>query len=574
MYGARRMVSNALSEAARRDRHQQILVDAQFGQALGGAHDALNSVEPELRALLGNPALPPAVTSAAEEALESIATLAQLLRRSAPARDALSDETGFVPLVGISAAQQHKQGPRAVSPLYGALDGLPRFMPWELRAAARQVGLVLDETRLLHTADVERSVLLFTIISRAVLVPLSPLLGDWTSVRQPLASGLHTTDLPWAAASATSIATALVGPLVVRRAMEHSIAARRFRNRLLLIEVPVGAAAIVFSPSWTVVVFASGVTNWWQRQNEDMAFSWGKLPIYVGAVVALQGFGLARQHVSLRTSAFEIFGALTAILTTGASYGAMLPLTVGTALDVLVGDGRRSLRAVIMARSELLRTARQLNEAAEAIGAATPDSKATQAAAITTRHAALQLQRAADRAGRRGLMASQVLPDLAAEAIRRSFLHRRDTPELERQRELARETGKAAPSYATEPIFLSADLLAARIAQQQHARILLVIVEHSLNEARIHGTGAVRIILSLDDTKFEMRIGNRPARGDTPGILGQGGAELRRLARQLPAGVVEQGLRPADEVHMPAEGDWWVVRLTCSASILDSSSTR
>lgn len=569
MFGARRMVANAIAEANRREAHQRILADAQLGQALGGAHDALNSVEPELRALLHDPECSAAMAARIDEALEAIATLSQLLRRSAPARDALVDEDGVVPLVGVSAAQQHRRGPRAVRPLYGSRDGLPSFVPSELRAAARQVGLVLDETRLLHTADVERAVLLFTLLSRAVLVSLSPVLGGWSPVRQPLAGGLEAADIPWMAASATSIATALAGPWVVRLVMEDSAAGRRVRNRLLLIEVPVAAATLVFSPTWTVVVFASGVTNWWQRQNKGMAFNWGKLPIYIAGVVAFQGAGLARDHIALNTAGLEIFGALVAILITGASYGAMLPLTIGTALDVLVGDGRRSLRAVVRARSELVRAARQLNETADVIDAAAPESEAAHLAAMTARRAALQIERAADRAGRRGLMSSHLLPELTAEAIARSFLPRRDTTELEQQQARAHASGQPAPAYATEPIFLMPELSHSRIAQQRHARTLRAIVEHSLNEARIHGTGGVRLILSSDGSTLTVRIGNRPTPDDAAGLVGQGGSDLTRLASRLPESRVERGLLSADEMRMPGDGEWWVVTLTCSASVLE-----
>jgi hypothetical protein len=524
-------------------------------------------VEPELRALLRDPECSTAMAARIEESLQAVAMLSQLLRRSAPARDALVDEDGVVPLVGVSAAQQHKRGPRAVRPLYGSRDGLPSFAPAELRAAARQVGLILDETRLLHTADVERAVLLFTLLSRAVLVSLSPLLGGWSTVRQPLAGGLRATDIPWMAASATSVATALTGPWVVRLAMEDSAAGRRFRNRLLLIEVPVASATLFFSPSWTVVVFASGVTNWWQRQNTSLAFNWRKLPIYVAGVVVLQGAGLARDHVPLNTASLEVFGALVAILITGASYGAMLPLTIGTALDVLVGDGRRSLRAVVRARGDLVSAARQLNETADVIDAAAPESEAAHLAATTARRAALQIERAADRAWRRGLMSSHVLSELTAEAIARSFLSRRDTTKLEQQQARARESGQAAPAYATEPIFLTPELGHARIAQQRYARILRGIIERSLNEARIHGTGGVRVILSSDTSTLTVRIGNRPAPGDVGGIAGQGGGDLSRLAGRLPEGTIDRGLLSAEEIRMPGDGEWWVVALRCSTSI-------
>jgi hypothetical protein len=171
-------------------------------------------------------------------------------------------------------------------------------------------------------------------------------------------------------------------------------------------------------------------------------------------------------------------------------------------------------------------------------------------------------------------MSSHLLPELAAEAIARSFLPRRDTPELERRRTQARESEEEPPSYATEAIFLSQDLIRARVDSQRHARSLRAVIEHSLNEAGVHGTGGVRLIFSVDGPTLTVRVGNRPAADRNRGIGGEGGRHLDRLAARLPNGTVTPGIRPAADVRMPAGAEWWVVELRCSVTIFETERGR
>lgn len=564
IFGARRLVSEAIISTRDRERDQRLLVDAQLGQALSPAHDAINAVEADLYALLADANTTARCRLAARGAAEQLDHLAALLRNSRQAREALADDEGVVPLLGIRAAHRRFDPRGRLMRRYGSRETMPGAIPADLRGAARQVGLVLDELRLLHTAEIERSVLLFTLVSRAVLLSFAPLLGAWSVARPPLADGHAVADAAWAAAAAVSLGTAFAAPRLVDLVMEDSSAGRRTRSLLLGVEVPIAFAALPLIPAWTVVVFASGWTNWWQRQTPGLGFDGRKLVAFVGVVVALQGAGLAREHIPIGPAVGEIAVALLAIALTGGSYGAMLPLSAGTGLDVLVGDGRRSLRAVMRARRELLSSARQLVVTAAEIDASAPDSLVARRAAATARQAARQLDHAADRAGRRGLVTSHVLVELASEAIARSYLRRRRPIELEQPE----SSKQAAPPYATEPIYDPPQLLAARVIARRDARVLRSVIERSLNEARVHGTKSVRVVLRIHNGRLEVRIANRP-RGRTHGISGEGGRDLDRLVRKLPDGRLKRGLRPPREIRMPAGPDWWVVEVSCSADVLD-----
>jgi hypothetical protein len=568
VYGSRRIIATAVADTRDRERDQRLLVDAQLGQALGDAHDAINAVEADLHAFLAESEVPDSCVRCADAAIEDVERIAALLRRSAPAREALAGEDGLVPLLGVHAAKRHARGPGPVMPLYGSRTSVPQFVPADLRGAARQLGLVLDELRLRHTAEVERAVLLFTLVSRAVLVCSAPLLGGWTAARAPLAGQLQVRDVVWGAAAAVSLAGAIAAPRIVDLVMQDSAVGRRAGRRLLMVEAPIATLALLLTPTWTVAVFASGAINWWQRQSQGLVFDWRKLAVFVVGVVTLQGAGLAQMNIGLGPAAGEIALALGAIGLTGGSYGAMLPLSIGTGFDVLIGDGRRSLRAVLRARHELLRSARQLYVTAAEIDASAPESPAARRAAATARQAARQLEHAADRAGRRGLVSSHLLVELSAEAIARSFLPRRESRQLEDARQQALDAGEPPPAYATEPIYAPPTLMGARISDQRHARAVRSVIEHSLNEARVHGTKGVRLIVAIDEAQLTVRIGNRPRPG-THGLAGQGGGDLARLASRLPAGQIHRGLQPPATVRMLAGPEWWVVELRCLATVLD-----
>lgn len=561
---SREIMADAVEIAHAREEEQLRLARARLGQALSGAHDAVNAVGADLGAALLE--APPEAEWRAPglAALRRLDAIGFVLRGSRELREVLSDEHGRLPIVGGHARQIRSE--TTLKPYHGTLGGLP--LP--LRGAVRQVGLVLDEVRVLHNADIERSVFVMTLASRAALVTLAPLLGGWTVARVPLEGGWRLADAGWVAASAIAVVTAAFAPSLVDRAMEDSAPGRQTRGRQLRIEVPIAVAAAFLSPCWTVVVFASGWTNWWQRQTPHLAFDWRKLAAFVAAVVALQSAGLAVQGVGPGAASREIALALLAIAVTGGSYGAMLPLSAWTALSVLIGDSQRSLRTLRGARDEMLACARDLDVAADAITVAAPDAPTALRAAATARQAARQLDRAADRAARRGLLASQVAAEVAGEAIARSYLPRRRSRELEGLRRAATARGAAEPAYATEPIFDPPGLANARVRRQRAARVLRSFIEHALNEAGVHGTGAVRILWIAEGEVLVVRVGNRMRAGeDDGGTGGEGGKALTRLGRRLPRGDVTRGERPPRDLRVPGDGKWWTIELRCAAEVLE-----
>jgi len=566
---ARDIVVNALDVAEQRARNQRGLVLARLGRSLGRAHQPLSRVRDDLRSVLE---LSPAADSAAPTAiaLERLERIGALLRDSRFLREELGDDRGNLPLFGGHAARITRD---RESPLtYGSGASLPRALPRRVRRGVRHVGLVFNEVRLLHSRDIERSVFEYTLISRALLVCLAPWLGGWTAAPTPLFETGVAGDLAWGGMAVVSVVTAVRTPQVVELAMEDSATGRRLRTRLLRLEVPLAVAGLVLMPTWTVAVFAAGWTNWWQRQTLRLRFSWPKLAGFVAAVVALQQVGLARASVPLPDAAGETALSLLAILVIGASYGAMLPLALATAISVVLGDTRRSLSAARRARDELLVCARDLEAAADSLRPLAASVPAAERAAAGARQAARQLERSADTLGRRGLFVSQVLSELADEATVRSFAPRHGSREHERRVIAAEAMAEPPPAYVGEPIYSPRALQNARLRTQGKARRVRALLEWALNEADRHGTGGIRVLLSLDGDRLVARVANRSRPGvhAVAGLAGEGAAELRRLVKQLPDGRAElRGEAPPSEVGIATGPDWFVVRVSWSAAGLE-----
>jgi len=569
---ARTIVARALRAAAEREREQQDLAAARLGRALGAAHQPLSSAQPHLRALLAvQPAGP--WGAPATLALQRLELLGQLLDESRPLREALADDTGRLPVVGGHAARVPLRDGDPLK-LYGAADAIPAALPRRAQRGLRQIGLVLDEVRLLHSAEIERTILIYTLVSRAALVCLAPLLGAWSAAPAPVAATGPIGDLVWAAMAAASLATAVRAPAIVEGVMEDSAAGARLRSRLLRVEVPLTAAGLVLCPAWTVVVFATGSTNWWQRQTLGLEFSWRKFGAFVVAVVGLQQVGLAHAGVPLGSAAGETALALLALFVTGGSYGAMLPLAIATGMAVVIGDSRRSLSAARRARDELLSCARALEATADSLRSISPDAPVAARAASTARQAAHQLERSADLLGRRGLFASQVLAELADEAVVRSYLPRSGSPALERLRLAAEDAGEAPPANAGEPIWTPSTLRHARLNSQTDARKVRAALEWALNESHRHGTASVRVLFAVENERLVMRVGNRmrPVEHQQPGLASEGDREFQRVVRRLPNGHPEhRGVASPSELGLSAGPDWYVVRASWSAKGLEFS---
>lgn len=566
---ARRILRQTVRAAAEREAQQAELAAARLGRSLGAAHQPLSNVQPDLEAVLRVLGAGP-WTPAARTALVRLGRIGGLLERSRPLRDALADDNGALPVIGGHAAHvPHRRGDPLK--LYGRRDAAPESLPASVRRALRHIGVVLDEIRLLHTAEIERSVLVYTLVARAALVCCAPVLGRWSAAPSPL-DGLGTArDAVWAPIALVSLATAARARGIAELAMRDDPEGWRMRRRLLALEVPLAVAGLLLAPSWTVAVFAAGWTNWWQRQTPGLEFDWIKLGAFVVVVAGLQQLGLAWGGVAPSDAVGESVLTLAAILAIGASYGVMLPLAVATAVGVVAGDTRRSLAAARRAREELIGCARALDAVSDRLDPVAVDAPVAERAAATARQAALQLERAADRAGRGGLLASHLLDELIDEAAVRSFLPRRDSRAHERAAAAAEQSGESPPAFFGGATFAPRPLRTAHVRAQLDARRLRRLIEWALNEARRHGTGSVRVVMAIEDDRLSIRVGNRPrdATGASGGLAGEGAGELGRLARRLDGGRADQrGPAPPATIGMPDGPEWWVVAASCSASIL------
>lgn len=569
---ARRILNQARQSARERDEEQRRLDKAQLAERYSEYHPVLSHVRTVLVELLGSDLPDGAWKSSANRATARLEQIGAALRETRAVRDALVDTDGRLPLIGGHASRVESRREEPMS-FKGLLEELRRRLPWRGRRLLHQVRLILEELRLLHNSEIEAAVLRFTLVSRAILVCCTPLLGGWTFARVPFHGASGAADGVWAGSAVVALLTAVKSETVVSRAMTDSADARRFRWRLLGAELPLSLAGLVLCPAWPVAVFASGWTNWWQRQTEHLRFDWTKLAVFVATVVLLQQAGLAVESIPQPAASGETATTLLAILVLGASYGAMLPLTIATAIDVCVGDASRQLLAASRARDELLACARELQTTADTLQGLVRFTPAASRASATAGQAARALETAADRAGRRVSRPSQVVGELVNEAFVRSFLPRRDTPSYEEAARRAVARGEPPPAHIGGRAFDPRNLRQARIRRPRDAARVRAAIEGALNEAAVHGTGGVRILTSLEADRFKVIIANQGKHDNQQraGLAGEGTRDLRRLAKRLPDGELDEepGYGSAAEAGLPGETRWWLVRLSCAAAILE-----
>jgi hypothetical protein len=495
------------------------------------------------------------------------------LRETRAIRDALVDVDGRLPVIGGHAARVETRPDEQMS-FHGGLEDLRRRLPWPSRRLLHQARLIMEEVRLLHNAEIEVAVLRFTLISRAILVASAPFLGDWTFAKVPLHGASTSANTVWGISTFLAVITALRAETVVDTAMTDSAHARRFRWRLLGVELPVSAVGLLLCPAWPVAVFASGWTNWWQRQTAHLRFDWTKLAIFVLTVVGLQQVGLALEGVAQPAAAGETAITLFAILVLGASYGAMLPLTIATIVDLVVDDGSRQLRADVDARDQLLKCARDLQATADTLQGLVRSAPAASRASATAAQAARALERAADRAARRAGATSQVLGELVNEAAIRSFLLRHETTTYEHEERRTAERGESPPAYIGGQVFTPRTLRAARVRRARDARRVRAVLECALNEAASHGTGGVRVLVTREDERLRFVGANqtKQAHEQRSGLAGEGAHELRRLAERLPDGHLDTppAWGSASDAGLPGDTRWWIVSFSCDAAILEA----
>jgi hypothetical protein len=550
-----------VSEARRARRLET--AQAQRGEAVARAHDWMRNAQDRLEDFAAAGSDAEAVESA-EQSIELLQGLRDSLDRSRASREQF--KRGRIPVIGGNADVISK---RLGSELKSYRWTPKHWVPPRFRGGVDQTTMVIEEIRVLHDAEIERSVFLLTLVARALLILLAPLLGAWTSAKTPVAATGAFADLVWLAAATISIGTVVIAPRAVDLAMTDSPTATRFRRRLLWIEVPIALAVLILQPAWTVVVFVTGWTNWWQRQTPGLAFDWRKLAIFVAAVIVLQSIGLALQVVAIGPAALEVALALVVIAVTGGSYGAMLPVTIATAIAVVVGDGARSIRVARAARLELLACSNQLFRTAAVIDATAPEMPLARNAASMARKGAENLEREAELFGRRGVLARRVLVDLFDQAVSRSALAREDSREYRDAAETAATAGEKPPAYAMDP--LPDPVLMAQIRERGDANALLHFLIAALNEASVHGTDGVRLLCRKRDDKLRVTVGNM---FDEKSIVvpNEGEHILRYYASKLPGGRLTEpfGPRPGSAVESALPFLWWVAEVECDIRVLSN----
>ena len=301
-------------------------------------------------------------------ALSIIRGLEDSIRETTPVR-ALRRNRGRWRAVGGLAAKNSYHAPDDPMTLYQDPLSLPDWIRGaRFRDALMRVGAVLDDVRLLHDAQIEWSVLLFTMWARLVLVCFAPLLAGATFGRAPLAGGFTGRDVPWVAAIVFAAASALAAPWIARAVMRRDGRGAEIRRRLLLMEIPVAVAAMLATPCWPVASFAAGWTNWWQRPT----FSWGKLATWILSVTACLSVGMILLHIGAGRIALEIVISMAVVAVIGSSQGAMLPISATMLAQVIVGGLVSPNRARHRADEQISIAIRQLLEAATVIETHSP----------------------------------------------------------------------------------------------------------------------------------------------------------------------------------------------------------
>ena len=542
-------------ERARSRAYRDLLVDMATHGPLGVARDQLRGVE--LADLRPRAAVAVAAALRSFEEIEAELAVTASLRAEL---DAVRDRGlgGFAP-----NAPSRRGKPLA---LYGVRPDLPPYVPVEVGVAIQQVGAVMDEVRLLHTAEIEWSALLFTLWSRAALLGLAPRLPTLTAAPVRVRCGSAGVDPTWTLATAFALATASAAPAVATAVMDRGPSGRRVRRQLLLAEVPLACGLAYRHPSWLACTYATGWTNWWQRPD----FNWPRLGVFIATLSALQAAGLRRRGVPVARSAGEIVSTLAAIFYTGGSYGAMLPLSASVAAEVVVTGGLRDARAARAARRRMQAAAATLREAGEALGDAAAASSGTAIVAQTVIEAAAKLERSAAAIDE----PPDVLGELVATAHRRSDVPVRDSADAVRRRAEAERVGLDPPAELRTPTYKQGEALrTARVREARDARVLHDIVAVLIQEAEVHGTGPVHVTWELAGGRLVLRVANRVRSMPRAGLRGSGAARLARLAGRLPGpGTVDTRDKvDGSFVGMQPRPGWFGVQVSCSASVLADS---
>ena len=421
---------------------------------------------------------------------------------------------------------------------YGDPANLPPWLPGHRsREALLQVGLVLDDIRLLHSAQIEWAVLTFTLWTRALLLVLAPALGMLSFAAAPDLNGGLTQLVPWIMAVTWALLTALFAPRVASLAMADSIPGLRLRRVLLAVELPIAIAVALTSPSWMVVTFAAGWTNWYQRLGRTPAvpdFSWLRLAAWIALTAGTQTAGLllAPGDAVWWQVVAEVAAAIGVIAVIGGSYGAMLPASAGVTVRVLFGGLRHQRQADSEAQRMIDEIAEAMVRAADAL--ADPGERGFEDA-----RAAEILRRAVDDmrpvASREALTGPRTLASVVNAALAEGGHDMWvGDPRARAAQDRARDAGRTLPVVVARPEFASADLH-AMVLDEAVAATLHRLLRACIVEARVHGMRSVQTVVTRTAGRIELRIANEPnpqpraRRG-----RGRGATTIALLAARLP----------------------------------------
>ena len=435
--------------------------------------------------------------------------------------DAFAEESG-----GLAARYERAEGPLD---RFGASDKV-QWAPKALQPVLTQAGELLDEVRLLHGSEIEYAALLYTFAARAIVLIVAPTLGRVSAVPAPLSQPIGARDVAWGVASAWSAAIALAGPQVAELTMDRGDSGARARRWLLRIETPIAITSALLCPSWTVMIFATGWTNFWQRPGPD--FYPKRLIAYIATMVAAQATGLRLARIRTGSAVVEAVASWAMIGFTGDSYGAMLPMSAMTVVRVLVSEQSRKARSAALGQGVLARAARAVRDLADEI-----ERESADPTLVTKLREQAQVLAGADHT------APTNLQELVHDAI---------------------EISEALLDVRA-PSFSSQDLRAGVLRDQKVADALSAAIARCHTEAIGHGHGRVYTDLRLRGGRIEVTVQNDIDRESPPG-MGEGQRLLRRIVElELPAGELDE---PGAEEEEGARTGMWTVRFSFSSDAL------
>ena len=436
-----------------------------------------------------------------------------------------------------------------------------------LHSLAKRVSRILDEVRLVHTAQIEDAVLQYTLYARAVLICSAPLITLESFGRAPLEGGPSLSDIPWGLAAAWAAVTALAAVKISRNVMARDSAGDQWRKWLLFLEIPLATAATLATPCWPVAAFAVGWTNWLQRPN----FTLRKLAIFALSVSGTMAFGMLGSPVN--ETAVEIATSLLVIALIGNSYGAMLPISISifirACFDELLGGANAQRRAEARLKD----------------------------AVIALRLAAETLTNAADGDERiiaeaKGLLelADSMTPDWRQEVVAGFRSRKRVMSIIDG---VISSRGKLLQPVFTEGFQMAAALAAAdvkepplslgivqaydgkarvaRFRRRSSARSFRQLVVAIVSEAMRHGTGSldVRVRTDCEAGILVFDSWNKAKKSDKPGD-GSGAGQIQALIKAIDnqAELVMRGPAGREFTGSSIAGEVFFVRITLPLSCL------